>query len=84
MRGERPFIFTNIRGGEHVDDVIAGSKKTYFWKEWSNMEQNQFGKVSVLHLNAGYKDGKTSVRMCISQRLIRSCVLLKGKTAESR
>ena len=23
------------------------------------MEQNQFGKVSVLHLNAGYKDGKT-------------------------
>lgn len=27
MRGNRPFIFTNIRQGEHVDDVIAWIKK---------------------------------------------------------
>ena len=27
MRGNRPFIFTNIRQGEHVDDVIALIKK---------------------------------------------------------
>jgi urease accessory protein len=27
MRGERPFIFTNIRGGENVDDVIAWIKE---------------------------------------------------------
>ena len=27
MRGNRPFIFTNIRKGEHVDDVIAWIKK---------------------------------------------------------
>lgn len=27
MRGNRPFIFTNIRNGEHVDDVIAWIKK---------------------------------------------------------
>ena len=27
MRGERPFIFTNIRGDENVDDVVAWIKK---------------------------------------------------------
>lgn len=27
MRGERPFIFTNIRGNEHVDEVIDWIKK---------------------------------------------------------
>ena len=27
MRGDRPFIFTNIRGGEHVDQVIEWIKK---------------------------------------------------------
>ena len=27
MRGERPFIFTNIRGDEHVDDVAAWIRK---------------------------------------------------------
>ena len=27
MRGERPFIFTNIRGDEHVDDVVAWIRK---------------------------------------------------------
>ena len=27
MRGDRPFIFTNIRGEEHVDDVIAWIKR---------------------------------------------------------
>ena len=27
MRGDRPFIFTNIRGGEHVDEVIAWIKE---------------------------------------------------------
>ncbi len=27
MRGERPFIFTNIRGGEHVDDVVSWIKE---------------------------------------------------------
>lgn len=27
MRGNRPFIFTNIRNGEHVDDVIAWIQK---------------------------------------------------------
>jgi urease accessory protein len=27
MRGERPFIFTNIRGGENVDDVVGWIKK---------------------------------------------------------
>lgn len=27
MRGNRPFMFTNIRSGEHVDDVIAWIKK---------------------------------------------------------
>lgn len=27
MRGERPFLFTNIRGDEHVDDVVDWIKK---------------------------------------------------------
>lgn len=27
MRGNRPFIFTNIRGGEHIDDVICWIKE---------------------------------------------------------
>ena len=27
MRGDRPFIFTNIRGEEHVDDVISWIRK---------------------------------------------------------
>lgn len=27
MRGEKPFIFTNIRGDENVDDVVAWIKK---------------------------------------------------------
>ena len=27
MRGERPFIFTNIRGDENVDDIVAWIKK---------------------------------------------------------
>ena len=27
MRGDRPFIFTNIRGDEHVDDVVAWIRK---------------------------------------------------------
>src|SRR5699024_1046667 len=27
MRGDRPFIFTNIRGGEHVNQVIDWIKK---------------------------------------------------------
>lgn len=27
MRGERPFIFTNIRGGEQVDDVVSWIKE---------------------------------------------------------
>lgn len=27
MRGERPFLFTNIRGDEHVDDVVEWIKK---------------------------------------------------------
>ena len=27
MRGQRPFIFTNIRGDEHVDDVVEWIQK---------------------------------------------------------
>ena len=27
MRGQRPFIFTNIRDDEHVDDVVKWIKK---------------------------------------------------------
>jgi urease accessory protein len=27
MRGDRPFIFTNIRGGENIDQVIEWIKK---------------------------------------------------------
>ena len=27
MRGDRPFIFTNIRGNEHVDEVIRWIKE---------------------------------------------------------
>ena len=27
MRGERPFLFTNIRGGEHVDNIITWIKQ---------------------------------------------------------
>jgi len=27
MRGNRPFIFTNIRGNEHIEDVIEWIKK---------------------------------------------------------
>ena len=27
MRGERPFIFTNIRDDEHVDDVVDWIKE---------------------------------------------------------
>ncbi len=27
MRGNRPFLFTNIRSGEHVDDVVAWIQK---------------------------------------------------------
>lgn len=27
MRGERPFVFTNIRSGEHIDEVVAWMKQ---------------------------------------------------------
>ena len=27
MRGDRPFLFTNIRSGEHVDEVVDWIKK---------------------------------------------------------
>lgn len=27
MRGERPFVFTNIRGDEHVDTIVEWIKK---------------------------------------------------------
>lgn len=30
MRGERPFLFTNIRSGEHVDEVAAWIRKNVF------------------------------------------------------
>ena len=32
MRGERPFVFTNIRGDEQVDTVVEWIKKMCFWK----------------------------------------------------
>lgn len=32
MRGERPFVFTNIRGDEHVDTIVEWIKKKCFWK----------------------------------------------------
>lgn len=33
MRGERPFLFTNIRSGEHVDEVAAWIRKNVFLEE---------------------------------------------------
>lgn len=33
MRGERPFLFTNIRSGEHVDEVAARIRKNVFLEE---------------------------------------------------
>ena len=33
MRGDRPFLFTNIRSGEHVDEVAAWIRKNVFLEE---------------------------------------------------
>ena len=33
MRGERPFLFTNIRSGEHVDEVAAWIRKNVLLEE---------------------------------------------------
>ena len=33
MRGDRPFLFTNIRSGEHVDEVAEKKKKNVFLEE---------------------------------------------------
>ncbi len=33
MRGERPFLFTNIRSGEHMDEVAAWIRKNVFLEE---------------------------------------------------
>ena len=33
LRGERPFLFTNIRSGEHVDEVAAWIRKNVFLEE---------------------------------------------------
>lgn len=33
MRGARPFLFTNIRSGEHVDEVAAWIRKNVFLEE---------------------------------------------------
>lgn len=30
MRGDRPFLFTNIREGENVDKVVEWIRKMYF------------------------------------------------------
>lgn len=32
MRGERPFLFTNIRGDQGVDEVVRWTSEVYFWK----------------------------------------------------
>lgn len=45
MRGERPFLFTNIRGDVHVDDVVSWSKKSALRRNVMLME-NKFGKIS--------------------------------------
>ena len=33
MRGEKPFVFTNIRTGEGVDQVIAFLEKNVFFSD---------------------------------------------------
>lgn len=33
MRGERPFVFTNIRGGEGVDQIVAWIRRSVLLEE---------------------------------------------------
>ena len=33
MRGEKPFVFTNIRSGEGIDEVIAFLERNVFFSD---------------------------------------------------
>ena len=57
MRGERPFLFTNIRGDVHVDDVVSWIKENVLLE--GMLMENKFGKISRITACAALKNGKT-------------------------
>ena len=40
MRGERPFVFTNIRGDEHVDTIVEWIKKNVLLEDLQERRNN--------------------------------------------